>query len=566
MVLLILIRMIVIKELITKIATLLLHNYDINGVMKDNVHELRVGYSSNDNIGGSGKSGDSNNEDKKKGQGGETGRRDMEPDFDDDPDNPEEEIFYDDDDEIHYDDDHEHYYDDDMINDYRKMKKEEASKSRKKVNQGEKKKGDKINSSDGDGDDNDEDEITGDVEYLFYSSLGQLLRKPFYKNAQSVLNQIDSLLGNNDDVDDEDDIEEEKVNDVEQNISINPMALTMVRSTLNRKMLLIDNGNEMAQTAQSLIEVLERDHLDDKSLLLLYLKKLVGGTIYHSNLLAADIAEAIVVVDFDLNKAEALGGQSCFDWYYVLCSAGSIENVSFSDEFAGGVLAQRCEEQSKKSSKDSMCGNGNAQGGTDIPSHISDGYYNFYLPSSREQHDYYSTLFKEMKQVDQVFKNAPYISRMEERISSVENQLSSLRKKVKSLTKSIEDEGKYGPDGVLYSIRDECFEIVANKYTYELCMFGNSYQREGGKKGSGTSLGSWTGLSVDKESGSLIYKWENGQKCWNGPKRSSTVFVTCGKENKVLSADEPNICEYEFKMESFVACDDTFRALHSLEA
>ncbi len=264
---------------------------------------------------------------------------------------------------------------------------------------------------------------------------------------------------------------------------------------------------------------------------------------------------------------ELLGKESCFDWYYALCgddnSGGSIADIAVLDEFAGGVLAHRYEERIKKSPENTMCHD--SQTGTTIPSHISDGYYNFYLPSSRGEHDYYSLLFKDMKLVDQVFKKSRDISKIEEGISFAEGELSSLRKKADSLSKSIQDEGKYGPDGVLYSIRDECFEIVANKYTYELCMFGKSYQREGGKKGTGTDLGSWSGLTAKKEKGSLKYKWSNGQKCWNGPKRSATVIVTCGTQNKLVSADEPNICEYEFKMESFVACDEAFRVLHNIE-
>jgi hypothetical protein len=40
------------------------------------------------------------------------------------------------------------------------------------------------------------------------------------------------------------------------------------------------------------------------------------------------------------------------------------------------------------------------------------------------------------------------------------------------------------------------------------------------------------------------------------------VFVTCGAETKMISADEPNVCEYEFKMESHIGCDDRYRTAH----
>ena len=95
-------------------------------------------------------------------------------------------------------------------------------------------------------------------------------------------------------------------------------------------------------------------------------------------------------------------------------------------------------------------------------------------------------------------------------------------------------------------------------------MFGKAYQREGTAKKGGTDLGKWKGNSISKETGARVWKWKDGAKCWNGPKRSATVFITCGAETKLISADEPNICEYEFRMESHIGCDDKFKAAHDL--
>ena len=96
-------------------------------------------------------------------------------------------------------------------------------------------------------------------------------------------------------------------------------------------------------------------------------------------------------------------------------------------------------------------------------------------------------------------------------------------------------------------------------------MFGKASQIEGkGKEGARTDLGTWSEAVKEEESALFVFKWRNGTKCWNGPQRSATLFVTCGIESKMLSADEPNICEYEFKMESFIACDDEFKKLHNI--
>ena len=77
-------------------------------------------------------------------------------------------------------------------------------------------------------------------------------------------------------------------------------------------------------------------------------------------------------------------------------------------------------------------------------------------------------------------------------------------------------------------------------------------------------MGKWNGVEFDEETGQRILKWTGGVKCWNGPQRSATAYVTCGAETKVLLADEPDTCRYVLQMESHIACDDTFKELHEL--
>lgn len=49
-------------------------------------------------------------------------------------------------------------------------------------------------------------------------------------------------------------------------------------------------------------------------------------------------------------------------------------------------------------------------------------------------------------------------------------------------------------------------------------------------------------------------KYTNGQKCWGGPDRSTTVSLFCGKENQIIEPHEPNKCEYTLKLLTPVAC------------
>jgi protein kinase C substrate 80K-H len=119
---------------------------------------------------------------------------------------------------------------------------------------------------------------------------------------------------------------------------------------------------------------------------------------------------------------------------------------------------------------------------------------------------------------------------------------------------------KLGPNGELATFKDECFSFTAGKYIYEACPFKKAHQKDrDDSKGSGTNLRQWKGMEFDEESGQRIMRWEGGAKCWNGPNRSATVYITSGAETKVISADEPETCRYVLQMESHIACDDAYK-------
>ena len=109
---------------------------------------------------------------------------------------------------------------------------------------------------------------------------------------------------------------------------------------------------------------------------------------------------------------------------------------------------------------------------------------------------------------------------------------------------------------------EQCYEYTDREYTYKLCMFQKVTQRSK-NGGRDTSLGDWEGW--DGSSGDVYsaMKYTNGEKCWNGPNRSTRVTLKCGTEEKIVNAGEPNRCEYAMEFLTPALCHDEFpNSLH----
>eukprot|EP00210_Caulerpa_lentillifera_P006881 g6578.t1 len=129
--------------------------------------------------------------------------------------------------------------------------------------------------------------------------------------------------------------------------------------------------------------------------------------------------------------------------------------------------------------------------------------------------------------------------------SEQRRELSTLKEKVKNLEKKIEND--YGPNSTFLSLVDKCFDLTQDKYTYEICPFEKSSQKEGR---SSISLGSWSGFDDD-------YKWmkfEGGQRCAHGRNRKLDVYLLCGVEDRVLTVMEPDMCEYSANFSTPTVC------------
>ena len=50
-------------------------------------------------------------------------------------------------------------------------------------------------------------------------------------------------------------------------------------------------------------------------------------------------------------------------------------------------------------------------------------------------------------------------------------------------------------------------------------------------------------------------KFEDGEKCYNGPIRHVIVQLVCSPEEKIISIAEPNMCEYFMEIGTSSFCE-----------
>ncbi|KAA8642130.1 hypothetical protein EYZ11_008973 [Aspergillus tanneri] len=122
----------------------------------------------------------------------------------------------------------------------------------------------------------------------------------------------------------------------------------------------------------------------------------------------------------------------------------------------------------------------------------------------------------------------------------------------------------YGTASVFRALKGVCISKDAGEYTYEHCFLDQTKQKQK-KGGSSVRMGSFTRIgtiTVDEltEAGEIIavqrtsLEYANGQTCWNGPARSTTVILECGEENEILKIAEDEKCVYSMVVTSPAVC------------
>lgn len=386
-----------------------------------------------------------------------------------------------------------------------------------------------------------------ELKFQILSSGFSTPRRSFLAMTDEIVDRMDEILEkleepDKDDEENEEEAGQDKPDDTTPPMG-DPMALKMARSEMKQRESSITNGLKYAASSKILLSVLG----DDDGQLESKLQALGALVLLHSNV----SAEHVWQIADSVMSSDSLGDeQTCSSPLALLCPPVTSQGGKYPPPAILKAAEEACQREVESLSANSC----SSISDDDIPENIPDGYYGYHKPVARAESDALSIAFEKILQVAM-----PSLDGLEGDIANKKTLIESTAREIQNLENEIggRDGTKFGRDGELHSLKDTCHDVTANKYVYEVCVFGNAQQKESGAA-SGTSLGRWDGLTVDAETGLRRMIWKDGQKCWNGPKRSAEVIVTCGAENKVLSADEPDTCRYVLEMESFIACDEAY--------
>lgn len=151
---------------------------------------------------------------------------------------------------------------------------------------------------------------------------------------------------------------------------------------------------------------------------------------------------------------------------------------------------------------------------------------------------------------------------------AVEASEKQLKDKSKELDNEQGDLDKdYGPSDVFRALKDKCISMDAGEYTYELCWLGKTTQKS--KKGHGhTNMGNFDRIDramaddEDRLDGKslgrgerMVLRYEDGQQCWNGPRRSTDVWLGCAEKEELWRVSESEKCVYKMEVGTPAACE-----------
>jgi protein kinase C substrate 80K-H len=370
-------------------------------------------------------------------------------------------------------------------------------------------------------------------------------RKMFLAQAESLLDKIEAKLKEGTDDTDEhaEEQEGEEQSPKEDVEKYDAEVLQNVKDSLKKRQQSIKRGLQYGVSGQILGSAIIQQK--DSSHARTDLLQLAVGMLVHSKVTSEHVWYVLTSMIPDLTFFD--DSQVCASPLANRCPVKSLQRLGKSyPPTAILVAGQTACERALEDINVAGCNAVEA-----IPNSIPDGYYGYKEIKPRGQDDTFFGLFASFDNSESLAE----LKTLEDSRQTLENEKSDVERTIETLEKNIGGRDQTNANPELHGLLDECFSVTEGKYDYEVCINGKAQQKDKGAA-SGTSLGRWKGMSM--EDGQRVMKWENGQKCWNGPERSVTVYIQCGAETQLLSAEEPDTCRYVLQMESYIACDDEF--------
>jgi len=360
--------------------------------------------------------------------------------------------------------------------------------------------------------------------------------------------------------------------------NIDTIRLQQVQKDIKTYLKHISIGKKYLKSANTMFDSLFLiDKLDGQTIKNEYLRNddylfpcLLLCTLYHSQLSSIDLYTILynIIPEIKSQQQQQSSSNICdttslpYIKRNLKSNDGNIFSVSIPSNKILQSSAKYCQE--RRNVLSSSCYNEHQSINVDdviIPYNVQNGCINNYFPTAYYKNDVETNDDDNILPSFQIINSnvstskQTIIDQLHHIINTYSNEIEEKEKNLNS--------NKYGTNGELYAFKDEqCFEKQANQYIYEVCMFSNSYQKEGSSK---TSLGKFDSFKIEqnivdsKLKTSMYVLFQNGQRCWQGQNRKSKVDITCGSSlGELISTEEPEVCSYEFILKSFIACTDDY--------
>ncbi|XP_066508202.1 glucosidase 2 subunit beta-like isoform X2 [Hoplias malabaricus] len=142
------------------------------------------------------------------------------------------------------------------------------------------------------------------------------------------------------------------------------------------------------------------------------------------------------------------------------------------------------------------------------------------------------------------------VDRAVDELQKVEEAYDTVQMEIRELKEKLEID--YGAEREFVFLLSRCVQMSVSEYMYTLCPFSQVTQKN--SEGSEVILGKWSGWIGPPDAPYTQMKFDEGDACWQGPKRSTVVSVVCGTETDLRSVKEPSRCLYSMELHTPAAC------------